>query len=168
MIKKEIEDALNEQVNAEFWSAYLYLSMSCYFEAEGRNGIANWFRIQYKEETAHAEALMAYIHMRNGRVMLQPIEGVPTTWSSIKAAFTATLEHERMVTAKINRLYSLAEENKDYATRQKLNAFVAEQVEEEESVLHILDNLDLIGDNGTGIYQLDLELGKRTFQAPAL
>ncbi len=168
MIKKEIEDALNEQVNAEMWSAYLYLSMSCHFEAEGRNGIANWFRIQYKEELAHAEALINYIHSRDGRVLLQPIEGVPTTWSSIKAAFTATLEHERMVTSKINHLYTLAEENRDYATRQKLNGFVAEQVEEEENVKHILDNLDLIGDNGTGIYQLDLELGKRTYVAPTL
>ncbi len=168
MIKKEIEDALNAQVNAEFWSAYLYLSMSCHFESLGRNGIANWFRVQYKEELAHAEALLNYIHARDGRVLLQPINDVPSEWSSVKSAFIDTLEHERKVTSMINSLYSMAEANRDYATRQKLNGFVAEQVEEEESVQHILDNLDLIGEDGTGLYQLDLELGKRTFVAPTL
>lgn len=168
MIKKEIEDALNAQVNAEFWSAYLYLSMSCHFASEGRNGISNWFRMQYLEEKAHAEALLDYIHARDGRVVLKPIQDVPQSWSSVKAAFVDTLEHERKVTAGINALYALAEENRDYATRQKLNNFVAEQVEEEEAVQHILDNLELIGTDGTGMFQLDLELGKRTFTAPVL
>lgn len=168
MINKEIEAALNAQVNAEFWSAYLYLSMSCWCESEGRNGIANWFRIQYREEQAHAEALLNYIHARNGRVVLQPIHGVPTEWGSVKDVFVATLEHERKVTLMINDLYRLAEESHDYATRQKLNGFVAEQVEEEENVQHIIDDLNLIGDNGTGLYQLDLELAKRTYTAPSL
>ena len=168
MIKKEIEEALNAQVNAEFWSAYLYMSMSCYFDGLGRSGIASWFRVQYKEELAHAEALVDYIQARDGRVSLQPIQGVPQNWGSIKEAFVATLAHERKVTELINSLYALAEANHDYATRQKLNAFVAEQVEEEETVQGIIDNLELIGDNGTGLYQLDLELGKRTFVAPVL
>lgn len=168
MLNKEIEDALNAQVNAEYWSAYLYMSMACYFEAEGRNGIANWFRVQYREEQDHAEALMTYIHARNGRVLLQPIQGVPTEWNSAKDAFVATLEHEEKVSSMINHLYGLAESMHDYATRQKLNSFIAEQVEEEENVRHILDNLDLIGEDGTGLFQLDLELGKRSYVAPTL
>ncbi|MDE5727097.1 MAG: ferritin [Duncaniella sp.] len=166
MIKKEIEDALNAQVNAEFWSAYLYLSMSCYCTAAGRSGMANWFHVQYQEELAHAEALLNFVQARGGRVALQPIDGVPQNWDSIKDVFVSTLEHERKVTELINNLYALAEQNHDYATRQKLNNFIAEQVEEEETVQGIIDNIDLIGDNGTGLYQLDLELAKRTFVAP--
>lgn len=168
MIKKEIEKALNEQVNAEFWSAYLYLSMSCHFESAGRSGVAHWFRVQFEEEQAHALALTDYILARDGRVVLQPIENVPQSWPTIKAAFEETMAHERKVTEMINSLYALAEQEHDYATRQKLNGFVAEQVEEEEAVTHILENLDLIGDNGTGLYQLDLELAKRVFAAPTL
>lgn len=168
MLLKKIEDALNEQVNAEMWSAYLYLSMSLYFEHEGRTGIANWFRIQFQEEQAHALALMAYLNARDAKVVLQPIAGVPDSWDSVKDAFVATLEHEQKVTALINNLYALAEEEKDFATRQKLNTFIAEQVEEEETVRQIIDDLNLIGTDGTGLYQLDRQLATRTFVAPQL
>ena len=168
MIQKKIEDALNEQINAEFWSAYLYLSMSLHFEHEGRKGMANWFRIQFQEEQAHALALIDYLNARDGKVELKPIAEVPTSWESPKAAFEATLEHEKTVTAKINNLYAMAEEAKDFATRQKLNTFVAEQVEEEESVRQIIDDLSLVGEDGTGLLQIDRELGTRTFTAPQL
>ena len=168
MLQKKIEDALNAQVNAELWSAYLYLSMSLHFEYEGRNGIANWFKIQFQEEQAHALALMDYLNARDAKVKLQPIAEVPTTWESPKAAFEATLEHEKKVTASINNLYAMAEEAKDFATRQKLNTFVAEQVEEEESVRQIIDDLTLVGDDGTGLLQIDRELGTRTYTAPQL
>lgn len=168
MLKQNIEEALNAQINAELWSAYLYLSMSLHFEHEGRNGIANWFKIQFQEEQAHALALMDYLNARDAKVVLKPIAEVPTSWDSPIAAFKATLEHEKTVTESINNLYAMAEEAKDFATRQKLNTFVAEQVEEEESVRQIIDDLDLIGDDGTGLLQLDRELGLRTFTAPQL
>lgn len=168
MLQKKIEDALNEQINAEFWSAYLYLSMSLHFAHEGRPGISNWFRIQFQEEQAHALALIDYVNARDGKVELKPIAEVPTNWSSPKAAFEATLEHEKNVTASINNLYAMAEEAKDFATRQKLNTFVAEQVEEEDNVRQIIDDLALVGEDGTGLLQLDRELGSRTFTAPQL
>ena len=168
MLQKQIADALNEQINAELWSAYLYLSMSYHFQHEGRNGIGNWFNIQFQEEQAHAIALMDYLNARDGKVELKPIEGVPTSWESPLAAFEATLEHEKKVTARINNLYAMAEEAQDFATRQKLNTFVAEQVEEEETVRQIIDDLKLVGNEGTGLYQIDKELGSRTYTAPIL
>ena len=168
MIKKRLEDALNEQINAEMWSAYLYLSMSLHFQHEGRTGMANWFMIQFQEEQAHALALMEFLNARDGRVVLHPIADVPNSWESPKAAFEATLEHEKKVTAKINALYAMAEEEKDFATRQKLNTFVAEQVEEEENVRQIIDDLTLVGNDGTGLFQIDRELATRTFVAPQL
>lgn len=168
MISKKIEDALNEQINAEMWSAYLYLSMSLHFEHEGRSGIANWFNIQFQEEQAHALALMSFLNARNGKVMLKPIAEVPTSWDSPKAAFEATLEHEINVTKLIHNLYALAEDEKDFATRQKLNTFVAEQVEEEENVRQIIDDLTLVGNDGTGLLQIDRELAARTYVAPQL
>ncbi|MCH5241503.1 MAG: ferritin [Muribaculaceae bacterium] len=168
MLQKKIEEALNEQINAEFWSAYLYLSMSLHFENEGRKGMANWFRIQFQEEQAHALALIEYVNARDGKVILKPIAEVPSNWDSPKAAFEATLEHEKKVTASINNLYAMAEEAMDFATRQKLNTFIAEQVEEEESVRQIIDDLTLIGNDGTGLLQIDRELGSRTYTAPQL
>lgn len=168
MLNKKIEEALNDQINAEFWSAYLYLSMSLHFENEGRTGMANWFKIQFQEEQAHALALIDYVNARDGKVILAPIAEVPNSWDSPKAAFEATLEHEKKVTERINNLYAMAEELKDFATRQKLNTFVAEQVEEEESVRQIIDDLTLVGTDGTGLLQIDRELGSRTFTAPQL
>lgn len=168
MLQKKIEEALNSQVNAELWSAYLYLSMSLHFEHEGRKGIANWFKIQFQEEQAHALALMDYLNARDAKVNLKPIAEVPTSWDSPLAAFEATLEHEKKVTAMINNLYAMAEEATDFATRQKLNTFVAEQVEEEETVRDIIDDLKLVGEDGTGLLQIDRELGSRTYTAPQL
>ena len=167
MISNKIVDALNEQINWEFWSGYLYLSMANHFEAEGRKGMANWFRIQFKEEFDHAQIFINYLNARGGRVVLAPIAAVPLSWETPLAAFAATLEHERQVTARINKLYALAEEEKDFATRQMLNWFVAEQVEEEETAQDLIDDLTLVGTDGTGIYQIDAELGKRTYTPPA-
>ena len=167
-MQKKLEDALNEQINAEMWSSYLYLSMSLHFEHEGLKGFANWFKIQYQEEQAHALALMDYVNARDGKVILKPIAEVPSSWDSPKAAFEATLEHEKKVTSLINNLYAMAEELKDFATRQKLNTVVAEQVEEEDNVRQIIDDLALVGNDGTGLYQIDRELATRTFKAPVL
>ncbi len=162
MISPKIQDALNVQINAEFWSAYLYLAMGMHFEAEGRTGIANWFRIQFKEEQAHAEIFMNYLNSRGGRVELKAIDAVPTHWASPLAAFEDTLAHEEKVTAMINNLYALAESEHDYATRGKLDWFVSEQVEEEETAKQLIDRLKLIGD-----YMLDQELATRVYNVPA-
>ncbi len=167
MLNSKIQDALNVQINAELWSAYLYLSMAQHFEAEGLPGVANWFKVQFKEEQDHAEIFMNYINQRGGRVELKAIDAVPTTWASPLDAFKATLEHEKKVTSLINDLYHLAEAEKDYATRDRLNWFVTEQVEEEDNCRQLIDKCSLIGDNGMGLYMLDQELGARTYTQAA-
>lgn len=167
MISNKIQDALNAQINAEFWSAYLYLSMAMHFKAEGRDGVANWFSIQFKEEQAHAQIFMNYVNQRGGRVTLSPIEAVPTAWESPLAAYVATLEHEQKVTALINSLFALAEQEHDYATRDRLAWFVSEQVEEEDNCRQLIDKFKLVGDNGMGLYMLDQELAQRTYVAPS-
>lgn len=167
MLNQKIQDALNEQINAELFSAYLYLSMAQHFEAEGLPGFANWFKIQFKEEQDHATIFMNYINQRGGRVVLKAIDAVPTSWASPMEAFKATLEHEQKVTALINGLYALATEENDYATRDRLAWFVTEQVEEEDNCRVLIDKLRLIGDNGMGLYMLNTELAARTYTVPS-
>ena len=167
MVSPKIQDAINQQINAEFWSAYLYLAMGMHFEGEGYQGIANWFRIQFKEEQAHAEIFINYLLARGGRVQLKAIDAVPTEWESPLAAFVDTLAHEEKVTAMINALYALAEEEHDYATRGKLDWFVSEQVEEEETARNLIDRLKLISGDGHALYMLDQELASRVYNVPA-
>ncbi|MDE5650314.1 MAG: ferritin [Duncaniella sp.] len=168
MLNSKIQDALNEQINAELWSAYLYLSMGMHFEAEGRTGIANWFKIQFQEEQAHATIFMNYINQRGGKVTLKAIDAVPTSWESPLDAFKATLEHEQKVTSLINNLYALAEAEHDYATRDRLAWFVNEQVEEEDNARQLIDKFTLIGNDGMGLYMLDQELASRVYTAPSI
>ena len=163
MLNKKLEEALNAQINAEFWSAYLYLSMSSDMSDKGMAGVANWFAIQFKEEQDHAMKFFNYVISRGGKVTLKPIEKVDTEWKSPLAAFEQTLQHEEKVTSLINDLYALAEQEKDYATQSMLQWFIDEQVEEEENAKAIIDTLKLIGDNGYGLYQLDKELATRVY-----
>ncbi len=163
-----MENALNEQINAELWSAYLYLSMAMQFENSGMSGVANWFKIQFKEEQAHAEIFMNYINQRGGRVILKPIAAVDAEWASPLDAFKATLAHERKVTAMINNLYAIAESEHDYATRDRMAWFVNEQVEEEETAQQLIDKFTLIGNDGMGLYMLNQELAARTYTAPSI
>lgn len=163
MLNKKLEEALNAQINAEFWSAYLYLSMSSDMSDKGMAGVANWFAIQFKEEQDHAMKFFNYVISRGGKVTLKPIEKVDTKWKSPLAAFEQTLQHEEKVTSLINDLYALAEQEKDYATQSMLKWFIDEQVEEEENAKAIIDTLKLIGDNGYGLYQLDKELATRVY-----
>lgn len=164
----KIQDAINEQINAELWSAYLYLSMGMQFANSGMLGVANWFRIQYQEEQAHAEIFMNYLNQRGGRVILKAIDAVPTEWATPLDAFKATLEHEQKVTALINNLYALAEAEHDYATRDRLAWFVSEQVEEEDNARTLIDKFTLIGNDGMGLYTLDRELAARVYTAPSV
>ncbi len=167
MLNKEVEKALNAQINAEFWSAYLYLSMSMHFAHKGYSGIANWFMIQFKEEQDHATIFMNYVNSRDGKVTLEPIAAVDTEWESPLAAFKATLAHERKVTALINEIYAIATDEHDYATQNMLQWFIKEQVEEEETAREYIDALEKIGDNGYGLYMLDKELASRAYTTPA-
>ena len=167
MLNKKIEEALNEQINAEMWSAYLYLSMSAYCHSIGQPGMANWFEIQFQEEQDHAKILFNYVNSRDGRVTLKPIAEVPTEWDGILDVFKSTLKHEQKVTALINKLYALTHEENDFATQSMLKWFIDEQVEEEENAKTIIDNIKMIKDNGYGIYMLDKELGARTYTQAA-
>ena len=163
MLSKKMEDALNAQINAEMWSAYLYLSMSAYCHEQGNTGMANWFNVQFKEEQDHAQIFFNYIVARGGRVMLRPIEAVDTEWANVLEVYQATLAHENKVTALINNLYSIATAENDFATQSMLKWFIDEQVEEEEAAQDIINNLRMVKDNGYGIYMIDKELGARTY-----
>lgn len=163
MLSRKLEEAINDQINAELWSAYLYLSMSTHFANAGLPGFANWFGIQFKEEQDHAMRFMNYMVAKGNKVVLQPIKKVDTTWDSVLAAFEDTLKHEKVVTALINDIVAIAKEEKDYATENVLQWFVSEQVEEEETAQGLIDALRLIGGQGYGIYMLDKELGQRKY-----
>jgi ferritin len=161
MIKERVEKALNEQVNAEIYSAYLYLSMSSYFDSVNLPGFAQWMKSQAMEEMVHAMKLYDYVIERGGRMLLGAIEAPPTQWDNPVAAFEATLEHERKVTALINNLVEIALDEKDHATNIFLQWFVSEQVEEEASVDSVLQKLKMIGSQGQGLFMMDRELGSR-------
>ena len=164
MLSKKVEEAINAQINAEIWSAYLYLSMSAYCHSIGQPCMANWFQVQFHEEQDHAKILFNYVNSRGGRVILKAIDAVPTEWGNILEVFENTLAHEQKVTALINNLYDIATQEKDFASQSKLQWFIDEQVEEEESAQTIIDNLRMIKDNGYGLYMLDKELGARTYK----
>lgn len=163
MLNKKVEEALNAQINAEMWSAYLYLSMAAYCHSIGQPGMASWFEVQFKEEQDHAKILFNYVNSRNGRVELKPIDAVPFEWNGILDVFESTLAHEQKVTSMINNLYALTHEQNDFATQSMLKWFIDEQIEEEETAQTIIDNIRMIKDNGYGIYMLDKELGARTY-----
>ncbi|MBP3289702.1 MAG: ferritin [Alistipes sp.] len=167
MLSVRMQNALNAQINAELWSAYLYLSMSMAATDKGLKGIANWFAIQFKEEQDHAQIFINYIHSRGGRVTLAPIAEVDTEWDTALAMFEQTLTHERKVTSLINDLYNLAIEEKDHATKNMLDWFIDEQVEEEESARDIIDQLNMVEGNKFGLYMLDKEMAARTYSTPS-
>ncbi len=166
MLNPEIQDALNKQLNAEYFSSYLYLSMAAHFEAQSLPGMANWMRMQAREETVHAMKFFDFINERDGRVILTEIEAPKTEWKSPLAAFQDAYEHEQKITGMINELSNLAGSSKDHAAHNFLEWFVAEQVEEENTVRTIVDQLKLVGDDGVGQFILDGQLGQRT-AAPA-
>ena len=133
MLSSNLYKVINEQINAELWSAYLYLSMSMDCQAKGYNGIANWFYVQFQEEQAHARIFMNYLNSRDAKVELLPIVEVRTSWDSVLDMFKQTLEHEKKVTGLINNIAAIANEDRDYASINRITWFIDEQVEEEES-----------------------------------
>lgn len=160
---KKVEEILNKQVNAEFWSAFMYLSMSAWFENQGLKGMANWMKVQYLEETSHAMKIYDFIISRGGKAQLAALDAVPTEWKGITEIFEETYKHECKVTEMIHNCYNVASAEKDHATTNMLQWFIDEQVEEEQNVLEILDQLKLIGDKGQGIFMLNKELAGRVF-----
>ncbi len=161
MFEKKMEDALNEQVNAELWSGYLYLSVSYDMDDKGYEGFASWFAVQAKEEFKHAERIMKFISERGGKVKLMPINEVKQVWSSPKEAFEDSLQQEKIVTGRIYYLMDIAIELKDYATQNLLKWFVDEQIEEEETPRKILEKLNRIEGIPAALYALDKSLGQR-------
>jgi ferritin len=166
MISKKMEKALNEQVNAELFSAYLYLSMEAYFRSLNLNGFANWMRVQTQEEIMHAMKIYDFIDERGGRILLKAIGGPDTQWDSPLAAFEAVYTHEQKVTGLINNLVNLAIEEKDHATNTFLQWFVNEQVEEESSADQMVQQLKMMEKAPGGMFMLDRELGQRVFTPP--
>uniref|UniRef100_UPI0032178BAB ferritin n=1 Tax=uncultured Draconibacterium sp. TaxID=1573823 RepID=UPI0032178BAB len=163
MLKEKMLAALNEQINAEHYSALLYLSMSAYLNEKGLPGFANWMYVQYQEELSHANKFYNYIVERGGKVELKAIKQMPTEWEDVIGIYKATLEHEQMVTGLINNLVDVAIDERDHATQSFLRWFVDEQVEEEANVTEILDTLKLINGQGNGIFMLDREMRSRVF-----
>lgn len=167
MLSEKMEQALNKQVNAELYSAYLYLSMAAYFYSTNLNGFASWMTVQNMEETAHAMKFFNFINERGGRIRLDAIDKPAIEWSSSLNVFEETLKHEGKVTGLLNTLVDLAIEERDHATNAFLQWFITEQVEEEATANEIIQNLKLAGKDPNALFMLDRELGTRVFTPPA-
>ncbi|HUU29625.1 MAG TPA: ferritin [archaeon] len=161
MLSKKVHKALNDQVNAELYAAYLYFSMSNWCKSQNLDGFAQWLQVQAQEEVGHALKIYGYLHDKNATVELLKIDAPPKEWKSPLAAFEDAYKHEQKVTGMINNIVNLAVEDKDHATNVFLHWFVEEQVEEEASTLEVVDKLKLIADHPGGVYMLDHELGAR-------
>lgn len=163
MLSEKLKNAINEQINAELWSAYLYLSMSMDAEAKGYKGVANWFFVQWQEEQDHARIFMNYLNSRDEKVQLKPIKEVPVAWNSVLEMFQETLKHEKVVTSLINNLAAIAAEDRDFASSNMLIWFIDEQIEEEENARDMIFAAESVEDDKYGMYQLDKELAARTY-----
>lgn len=166
MISKEVVNVLNEQVNKELFSAYLYLSMSAYFSDLGLNGFASWMRVQFQEEQAHAMLVYDFLVSRNQKVILEAISKPKNEWQNPLNVFEEVLMHEEYVTRLINNIVSVAEETKDRATTSYFMWFIDEQVQEEASAQEIISKLKLIGEDKSALYLLDKDLATRVFTPP--
>ena len=166
MISDKMLEALNEQVNKEFYSAYLYLAMSAYCNTIGLPGFSNWMRQQYEEEILHVTKMYDYILDQGGQIHLKQIDEPKKEFGTPVETFEETLKHEQFVTGCINELMGMAVDERDYATQTFLQWYVTEQVEEEENDNEIIDQLKLIQDNPQGLLMLDRELGTRGANVP--
>ncbi|MBN1953727.1 MAG: ferritin [Anaerolineae bacterium] len=162
MLSEKMLDALNEQVKHELDSAYIYLSMSAYCEAQNLPGFAHWMLLQAQEEQEHAMRFFRFINERGGRVILQALEQPPSEFESPTDVFAKTLEHEQFITGRINHLYALALEEQDFASQTFLHWFIDEQVEEEATAAEILDTLKMVGGHPHSVLMLDRQLAQRS------
>lgn len=161
MLSDKMVDALNDHMNKEMYSAYLYMSMSAYADAGGLKGFAKWFLVQYHEEMFHAMKMYEYIQAQGGTIRLLQIDEPPFEWDSALDLFEKTLAHEQMVTSRINALMDLAIEDRDHATNIFLQWYVTEQVEEEANVNDIVAPLRMVGDDKSGLMMIEQQLAKR-------
>jgi ferritin len=168
MLDQRMQDALNQQINAEIYSAYLYLSMSSQFAELGMTGGQNWMHVQFQEELFHVQKFFDYVVERGGRVLLTTIDQPDQEWPTALAIFEQALAHEQKVTALINGLADLAMELRDHATLQELQWFIGEQVEEEATADDMVKKLRLIEGAPGALYEIDKELATRVYTAPAI
>lgn len=166
MISDKMQEAINKQINAELYSAYLYLSMSAYYQSLNLPGFANWMRVQVQEELVHATKFYDFLHERGGFVKLEAIAGPTIEWQGPAAPFEQAYQHEVQVTKRIHSLVSLAMKEQDYATNTFLDWFVNEQVEEESSTDSVVRKMKLIGDDRSALFMIDRELATRVFVPP--
>ena len=166
MLKKKMLKALNNQVNAEMYSSYLYLSMESYFQSVSLSGFSSWMRGQVQEELFHGMKFYDYINERGGRVTLDTIAKPDSEWKTPLTAFERILKHEQLVTSMVNDLMDLAIAEQDHATQIFLQWFVSEQVEEEATVGEVVNKLRLIKNDSAGLFFLDAEMAKRVFTLP--
>ncbi len=161
MIGKELQDAINDQLNFELYSGYLYLAMAAWFEQQNLNGMAHWMKVQAKEEYEHAMRFWEHIVDRGGKVELEAIGRPKTEWSSPLEAWEDAYEHEKKVSERIFKIGEIAERNGDRAALPMLHWFYDEQIEEEEQTMKVRDLLKMIGDSKNALFMLDAQLGKR-------
>ncbi len=161
MISKSMQNAINDQINKELYSFYLYLSMSAFFVHKNLPGFATWMSVQADEERGHGMRLYEHLLDRGGKIELKPIAGPESEWKTNLEVFKQVQEHEAAVTASINALYELALKEKDYPAQILLQWFITEQVEEEKNAAEIVQQLELIDAHGTAVLMLDHQLGKR-------
>lgn len=166
-MENRIVEAMNRQINAELWSAYMYLSMSLDAESKGMKGVANWMFVQWLEEQDHARILQLFMLSVDAKVELMPIDGVPTSWESVLEMFRGTLLHEIEVSSMIHQLMRMAVSVSDYATVSRLQWFVDEQVEEENSARDIVNMLEMVEGDSTGLFKIDCMLYKRKYEKAA-
>lgn len=168
MLDHAVAKLLNEQVNKEFYSAYLYLDFSNYYSAKGLNGFANWYRVQAREEQDHALMIYDYLLENNAPVTLDAIAAPDKKFEDFAQPLHAALAHEEYVTSLIHRIYASAADVKDYRTMKFLDWFVAEQGEEEKNTHELISRMDLFGGKPESLYMLDKDLAARTYSAPAV
>ena len=167
MLSEKMLDGFNDQITKELYSSYLYLQMAAWLDYQTLPGMAAWMKVQAQEEIAHAMILFNFVTDRDGLVDLGAIDKPPMDYTTALEVFETTLAHEQKVTASINNLMDIAITEKDYASRNRLEWFVEEQVEEEANPTAIIGQLKLMGGQGNGIFMLDRELGARVFTPPA-
>lgn len=165
MLKKKLQNALNNQLKEEYYSAYLYLSMSAYADSINLPGFAHWMKLQYDEEIGHVMRFFNFILDRGGRVELQSIDKPPADFASPLDLFEKTLEHERFISGEIRKIYALAAKENDYECQVFLQWFITEQIEEEKTADEILQTLNRAGDDGHAVLMIDRELGGRQPEA---
>lgn len=167
MISQKLQSALNDQINAELWSAYMYLSMSLHAETQALKGMAQWLYVQWQEEQDHARIFQNFMNDNQSRVVLQPVSSVPVEWESPLQMFHEALQHEEKVTQMIEQLVQMAYRERNLPTLSRLQWFVDEQVEEEASLHDVVARLEMVSDNPAGIQALDDKLATRTYEPAA-